>query len=131
MSSLQTKNVSSDQWQLRKKRKHQYIKNPRIGNSVVSCQKKLKFELNQALVHVPFACKYPKDRMKLTRKSADTNFAHFVSTVILLMLKGRELHSRCSDLAEMQTHIRCVYFVVNLNYENDPNYPIYTHKLMR
>ena len=51
--------------------------------------------------------------MKLTRKIADTNFAHFVSKVILLTLKGRELHSRCSDLAEMQTPIRCVYVVVN------------------
>ena len=52
--------------------------------------------------------------MKLTRKSADTFFAHFVSKVILLMLKGsRELHSRCSDLAEMQTPIRCVYVAVN------------------
>ena len=90
------------------------MKNPRIGNSVVSCQKSLKFELIQALMHVPITSKYQKDRMKLTRKSADTNFAHFVSKVILLMLKGRELHSRCSDLAEMQTPIiRCVYVVVN------------------
>ena len=90
------------------------MKTPRISNSVVSCQKQLKFELIQALMHVPITSKYQKDRMKLTRKSADTNFAHFVSKVILLMLKGRELHhSRCSDLAEMQTPIRCVYVVVN------------------
>ena len=46
--------------------------------------------------------------MKLTRKSADTNFVHFVSKVMVLMLKDREFHSRCSDLAEMQTPIRCV-----------------------
>ena len=64
-------------------------------------------------MHVPITSKYQKDRMKLTRKSADTNFAHFVSKVILLVLKGRELHSRCFDLAEMQDPIRCVYVVVN------------------
>ena len=67
--------------------------------------------------------------MKLTRKSAGTNFAHFVSKVILFMLKGRELHSRCSDLAEMQTPIRCVYVVVNLNYENDPNFLFLSDRL--
>ena len=64
-------------------------------------------------MHVPITSKYQTDRVKLTRKSADTNFAHVVSNVILLMLKDRELHSRCSDLAEMQTPIRCVYVVVN------------------
>ena len=89
------------------------MKNLRIGNSVVSCQKYLKFELIQALMHVPITSKYQKDGMKLTRKSADTNFAHFVSKVILLMIKGRELHSMCSDLAEMQTPIRSAYVVVN------------------
>ena len=49
----------------------------------------------------------------LPEKSADTNFVHFVSYEILLTLKGRELHSRYSDLAELQTPIRCVYFVFN------------------
>ena len=56
-------------------------------------------------MHVPITSKYQMDRVKLTRKSADTKFAHFVSKVILLTLNGRELHSRCSDLAEMQTPV--------------------------
>ena len=86
-----------------------------MGNPVVSCQKQLKFELFQALMHVPITSKYQKDQMKLTRKSADTIhvFAHYLSKVTLLTLKGRELHSRCSDLADMQTPIRCVYIVIN------------------
>ena len=74
---------------IEKKRKHQYMKNPRIGNSVVSCQKKLKFELNQALMHVPIASKYPKDRMKLTRKSTDTNFAPFCVYGNIIDVKGQ------------------------------------------
>ena len=84
-----------------------------MGNPAVSCQKQLKFELIQALMHVPITSKYQKDQMKLTIKSADTIFAHYVSNVTLLTLKGRELHSRCSDLADMQTPIRCVYAVIN------------------
>ena len=84
-----------------------------MGNPVVSCQKQLKFEPIQALMHVPITSKYQKDQMRLTRKGADTIFAHYVSKVTLLTLKGRELHSRCSDLADMQTPIRCVYIVIN------------------
>ena len=84
-----------------------------MGNPVVSCQKQLKFELIQASMHVPITSKYQKDQMKLTRKSADTILAHYVSKVTLLPLTGRELHSRCSDLADMQTPIRCVYIVIN------------------
>ena len=84
-----------------------------MGNPVVSCQKQLKFELIQALMHVPITSKYQKDQMKLTRKSADTIFSHYVSKVTLLTLKGRKLHSRFSDLADMQTPIRCVYIVIN------------------
>ena len=59
------------------------------------------FELIQAFMHDLIACKYEKDQMKNSGENVMTSF----STICLFQpLKGSQLRSPWSDLAEFRTH---------------------------
>ena len=64
------------------------------------------FELIQAFMYVLIACKYEKDLKKNSGDNVMTSFhfLHYKSMGFFLTLKGSQLRSPWSDLAEFRTH---------------------------
>ena len=71
----------------------------------------LNFELIHAFMHDLIACKYEKDQMKKKRRKCDDVFFSIISLwEFFQTLKGSQLRSPWSDLAEFLTNASsCVY----------------------
>ena len=64
-----------------------------------------EFQILQAFMHDLIACKYEKDQMKNSRENVKTSFSPLlVYGIFFQTLKGSQLRSPWSDLAEFQTH---------------------------
>ena len=63
------------------------------------------FELIQAYMHVLIACKYEKDQMKNGGENVTSFSPLYVYGIFFQMLKGSQLRSPWSDLAEFRTHL--------------------------
>ena len=64
------------------------------------------FELIQAFMHFPIACKYEKDQMKNSGGNVMTTFCFSIISLwdYFQTLKGSQLRSPWSDIAEFLTH---------------------------
>ena len=80
-----------------------------------------KFKLIQASMHVLIACKYEKDQMKNSGENVMTSFSPLhIYGIFFQALKGSQLRSPWSDLAEFQTHSSSYVYHCYCKYEMNP-----------